>query len=238
VSRGVASRVTTDSADEENPVWSPDGRELAYMKPGVGGLDLFRRILDRGASAEPLLESPGDDYPEDWSRDGKNLLYITVTEEAAIWALPLGSGGPPGLVLKTGFQVAEPRLSPDGRWLAYISDESGRYEVYIEPFRRPGERVRVSVHGAGQPRWRPDGKELYYRAFGGTLTAVAVSEVDGRPAVGPPTELFDTGMSSAPTANEYAVNADGQRFLVKVPVEKDSGARIHIVTHWTSLLER
>jgi Tol biopolymer transport system component len=161
ISRGVASRVTTDPANEENPVWSPDGQELAFQKGATDGPDLFRKGLRTGASAAPLLESPGGDHPEDWSRDGETLLYIT--EENSLWALPLAGDGSPELVLKTGFRLAEPRLSPDGRWLAYISDESGRWEVYVEPFRRPGERVRVSVDGGGQPKWRGDGKELFYR---------------------------------------------------------------------------
>jgi Tol biopolymer transport system component len=237
VARGVTSRVTTDPADEGNPVWSPDGRELVYQKNASGGIDLFRKGLGRGASAEPLLESPGNDHPEDWSRDGRTLLYITVADEQAVWALPLEGDGPPELVLKTGFHVAEPRLSPDGRWLAYISDESGRYEVYVEPFRRPGERVRVSVDGGGQPKWRNDGKELFFRPLGGPLMAVEVKDEGERLEVDRPTELFDVGLTVTATGTDYAVSADGQRFLVKVPADEGSRARIHVVTNWTSLLE-
>jgi Tol biopolymer transport system component len=238
VARGVASRVTTDPADEGNPVWSPDGRELVYQKNATGGIDLFRKGLGRGASAEPLLESPGNDFPEDWSRDGRTLFYIIgAADGQAVWALPLADDGPPELVLKTGFRVAEPRLSPDGRWLAYISDESGRFEVYVEPFRRPGERVRVSVDGGGQPKWRNDGKELFFRPLGGPLMAVEVKDERERLEVGRPTELFDVGVTATATGTDYAVSSDGQRFLVKVPADEGSRTRIHVVTNWTSLLE-
>ena len=233
-SRGVASRVTIDPAEIMNAVWSPDGRELAFAREAADGLEIFRKGMHAGAAAVPLVESPGNDYPEDWSRDGTILLYVAGN---ALWAASPGSDEPPELVLDTPFALAEPRLSPDGRWLAYISNESGNWEVYVEPFRRPGERVRVSVEGGGQPKWRGDGKELFYRSLGGPLMAVAVREAAEGLEVGLPTELFEAGVALRPVSDTYAVSTDGQRFLVQVPVGEDVDKRVHVITNWTSLLE-
>jgi hypothetical protein len=131
----------------------------------------------------------------------------------------------------------EPQVSPDGRWLAYISDESGDWEVYVQPFRRPGERLRVSVDGGGQPKWRGDGKELFYRSAGGPLVAVEVREGADGLEVGLPTELFEVGVVRRPQVDDYAVADNGQRFLVKIAVGEEAGDRIHVVTDWPSLLE-
>jgi hypothetical protein len=140
-------------------------------------------------------------------------------------------------VLEAPAFLAEPRLSPDGRWLAYISNESGQFEVYVEPFRRPGERVRVSVDGGGQPKWRADGRELFYRSLRGPMMAVAVRESAEGLEVALPTELFEAGDPLAPVSDSYAVSADGQRFLVRMRVGDAADQRIHLVTNWTSMLE-
>jgi hypothetical protein len=129
-------------------------------------------------------------------------------------------------------------LSPDGRWLAYTSDRSGGWETYVEPFRRPGESVRVSLDGGGQPRWRADGRELFFVSRRNMLTAVEVQEGAGGLEVGLPSELFEVPIVTRPQLDDYAVSSDGQRFLVKVPAEGDPGERIHVVTNWPSLLER
>jgi Tol biopolymer transport system component len=234
VSRGVARRVTNDPRGESDAVWSPDSQELLYAMHSDGGPDLFRTSLGGGASATPVLETPGEKWPEDWSRHGNTVLYASG---GAFWALSLVDGGPPEVVLRTGARQDESHLSPDGRWLAYTSDLSGGWETYVEPFRRPGESVRVSVDGGGQPRWRADGKELFFVSRRNMLTAVEVQEGANGLEVGLPTELFEVPIVTRPQLDEYAVSADGQRFLVKAPIEGDPGERIHVVTNWTSLLE-
>jgi Tol biopolymer transport system component len=231
VSRGVTSRVTSAPGSETDPVWSPDGQELVYHAGG----NAFRQGLGSGALAVPLSDAGPAPWPESWSRDGETLLYVRSSN--SIWALPLGGGGPPELVLETGFQLDEPHLSPDERWLAYISDESGDWEVYIEPFGRPGERVRISTDGGGQPKWRQDGRELFYASSHNMLMAVAVREEAGHLEVGLPTELFEIPTVQRQQVDDYAVSADGQRFLVKTRVEATRDQRIHVVTNWPSLLE-
>ena len=237
VARGLASRVTTGPPQSMGPIWSPDGRELIF-RGGPDGGDLYRIQLRAGATASSLLGTAAREVPEDWSRDGKTLLYRTTGKGNAVWALPLDGDGSPELVLKTGSSLRAPQMSPDGRWLAYMSDESGRYEVYVEPFRQPGERMRVSHDGGLQPKWRGDGKELFYLSLDGQLMAVDVREGASGPDVGMPTVLVpaDKAMVEMWGRDDYAVTADGQRFLVKTRIEEED-RRIHVVLNWTSLLE-
>ena len=237
VARGLASRVTTGPPQSTDPVWSPDGRELIF-RGGPDRGDPYHIELRAGATPSLLLETAAREIPEDWSRDGKILLYRTTGEDNALWALPLDGDGSPELVLETGSSLRAPQMSPDGRWLAYMSNESGRYEVYVEPFRRPGERVRVSHDGGSQPKWRGDGKELFYLSPDGQLMAVDVREGALGPDAGMPTVLVpaDKAMAEMWGRDDYAVTADGQRFLVKTRIEEED-RRIHVLLNWTSLLE-
>jgi Tol biopolymer transport system component len=245
VARGVPSRLTTDPASERDPVWSPDSQELIFSSDASGDQNLLRKGLQ---GSEPAAALPGGigqtagerDIAKDWFREGNTLLYLTIGAERALWALSLDGGGPPESLVK-GFAIDKPHVSPDGRWLAYISTESGRYEVYVEPFRRRGERVRVSADGGAQPRWRGDGKELFYLSLDGALMAVDVRSGATGPEVGMPTTLVparDLGaLVEGPDYNDYGVSADGQRFLVKRPVDEGERQRIHVLLDWPSLLE-
>jgi Tol biopolymer transport system component len=238
VSRGVASRLTSDPAIERDPVWSPDGQEVVYRVSSGRDHSLFRKGL-RGEPASPVPGGSGAKgervTPESWSSDGKTLLYRRI-DGSTVWALPLEGGGEAEVILNLEFRLDEPQISPDGRWLAYTSEESGEWEVYVQPFRRSGERVRVSLEGGGQPKWRGDGKELFYAAPDGQLMALDVGEGTAGPEVSLPTALFEVGDFN-PGDDDYGVSADGQRFLVKVPVEEDVEARIHVVLNWPSLLK-
>ena len=184
VARNVASRVTTDPANDREPVWSPDGQELVFSSDAQGDENLLRKRVQGSEAAAPLPGGvgtmPGErDIPESWSRAGNTLLYMTLGKERTFWSLPMDGVGKPEPVLAGQFDLDEPHVSPDGRWLAYISTESGRFEVYVEPFRRRGEKLRVSDNGGGQPRWRGDGKELFYLSLDRSIVAVSVRDGAG-----------------------------------------------------------
>jgi Tol biopolymer transport system component len=239
VARGVTSRVTARAGNDRDPIWSPDGRTLAFAEMGAEKGVLRRKGLRASDPEVALTESPDEDHPEAWSRDGRTLLFVRRTPEDAqsVWALPLEGGGEIEPVLNAGFWVDEPQLSPDERWLTYVSRESGHDEVYVEPFRREGDRVRVSVDGGGQPKWRGDGKELFFTTPSSRLMAVEVHPAGERLDVSLPTELFEIHGLEGTGYDDYAVTADGKRFLVKLPVEEARKPQLQIVTNWTSLLE-
>ena len=236
VARGVASRVTAGPGDERNPVWAPDGRSLAFSALDDGGTnaDVRRKGLRAGDPETVLIDTEDQDYPESWSGDEDALLFVrrTATGEDAqqsLWTLSLGKGGEPEPLENSGFFVDEPQISPDGRWLAYNSMESGRSEVYVEPYLRDGERVRVSADGGGQPKWRGDGQEVFFTSLDGQLMAVAFRGRDDRPEVDLPTPLFEIGNLQGPDYDDYAPSADGQRFLVKVAVDQGERRQMHVV---------
>ena len=245
--RGVASRLTTDPADERDPVWSPDSQELLFSSDASGDQNLLLKGLQTSEPAAPppagIGQTPGQrDIAENWSREGNTLLYTTYgQQERSLWALSLDRKGPPELLMKNRFGLDEPQVSPDGRWLAYMSTESGRYEVYVEPFRRRGESVRVSTSGGGQPKWRGDGKELFYLSLDRAMMAVSVREGATGPQIGIPAVLVPAKDLSAvvegPDYDDYAVTSDGQRFLVKMSVGETNPQRIHLLLDWPSLLQ-
>ena len=241
LARGVPNRLTSEPGNERDPVWSPDSQEVTYgsYETGNRGLGLFRKGLS-GARAQPI--PIGDEanaefrpIPHSWSSDGKTLLYKRIGQNKG-WAFTLEEAEEPEVLLDLDVSLNKLRVSPDGRWLAFTSQESGGWDVYVQPFRRSGERVRVSRSGGGLPRWRSDAKELFYQTPEGTLMAVKVGEGAAGPEVSPPTALLDAG-SFRSGWDSYGVSADGQRFLVKKPVEGDRELQLHVIVNWESLLE-
>jgi len=224
------TRLTSDPADEKYPVWSPDGRLLVFRSDRRGPPDVYTMAAGGGAG-KPLLELPGVETPEDVSSDGASLLYTEADRTTGddIWILPLSGDRKPVPILRNRFEENEPRLSPDGRWIAYFSDESGSSEVYVAA-RDGSSKTRISRDGGVSPRWRRDGRELFFRAPGGRFLAAAVRE-GATPAIGPPAELFRRpgGVIS------YDVAPDGQRFLVSERVKPPSPP-ITVLVNWPALL--
>jgi eukaryotic-like serine/threonine-protein kinase len=237
VARGVASRVTSGPGNKRDPVWAPDGRSIAFIARTDKGAELRRKGL-RASDAETVVASSElEEVPEYWLPSGDALLTLRRDprrDEQSVWLLPLGGGDPEAVL--TGSRLDEPQLSPDGRWLAYVSSEAGTDDVYIEPFRREGDRVRVSVAGGGQPKWRHDGRELYFVSLANRLMAVDVRAAGERLDVSLPVELFELYGIQGTGLDDYAPSGDGQRFLVKVPVGEDRRPALHVLTNWTSLV--
>jgi Tol biopolymer transport system component len=252
LSRGSSARFTFDPGFELAPIWSPDGNKVAFST--LRGM--FQKSANGAGQSEALLEAPEPMITTDWSRDGRFLLYSkrTPKTKADLWALPVAGGTAGGdrktfLFLATEFNEYLARFSPDTRWIAYTSDESGRPEIYVRPFPTPsggGAQWLVSKGGGTQPRWRRDGKELFYVSPGNQMMAVnvTVSTSGGSRALQPgiPQPLFD--MPPAPPALAenglftWDVSADGQRFLVPTPTAGDAGSPITVVLNWSEELKQ
>lgn len=239
VARGVTSRVTATPSDERDPVWSPDSRSLAYIRRDGDGAALYQKSLRASDPETLLLDSADEDVPESWSSDGQTIMIVRRTAEDAqsIWAIALAGDGEAQRILDAEFRVDEPQLSPDGQWLAYVSPESDQDEVYLEPFQREGNRVRVSLDGGGQPTWRGDSQELFFTTLDGFLMAVDVRSEGDRLEVSLPKDLFSLGRIEGTGYDDYAVSADGSRFLVKTPIGTDIEPQLQIISNWPGLLD-
>jgi hypothetical protein len=181
---------------------------------------------------------PGEGFPQDATPDGRAVVCLLKNPpHHAIVALTTAGGGAPVVIREGTDPLDQPAVSPDGRWLAYVSGESGRMEVFVEPFGRPGRRVRVSASGGGQPRWRGDGGELFYVAADGWLMSAGAKPAADHLEVALPVGLF-RGLRPDATFDGYAVTRDGRAFLVILPVDGVWKRRLHVIVNWPSLLER
>jgi Tol biopolymer transport system component len=224
--RNVLSRFTSDPALDSEPVWSSNGRRIIFASNRKGTYDLYTKPASSPGSEELLLANEQSKRPLDWSPDDRFLLYINSDPKTGIdiWGLPLEGDRKPFPVVRTNFDEDLAQFSPDGKWIAYQSNESGRYEIYIQPFPGPGERTRVSTNGGAQVRWRRDGKELFYIALDGRLTAVPIQIAPNTQAIdaGAPVPLFSTRVGGPLPFNnnqQYDVSPDGQRFLMNTIIE-------------------
>jgi hypothetical protein len=165
--------------------------------------------------------------------------FLVFLSAGGIWAAPLsGDRKPFQVVAPTGNLVDEPQLSPDSHWLAFNSSESGRSEIYVQPFPERGERVRITTSGGAQPKWRADGKELFFLALDGTLMSAEMKVNDSAIAPTTPRPLFQTGLNVTVYADQYAVTGDGQRFILLKPVAPQAPPPITIVVNWPATLKQ
>jgi eukaryotic-like serine/threonine-protein kinase len=233
---GRPARLTTDKGDDSDALWSPDGRWVVFSSGrDGGGRELYRRLATGAGADEKLFQTPRTKYPGSWSRDGKFILFTSREEGTGwdIWLFPL-EGGKLVPIVSTAAVEIEPQLSPDGRWLAYTSDESGRLEVYVRPFRAPGAAWLISTGGGSDPRWRSDGAELYYLSPDRALMAVGIGAGAGFKAEGP-SPLFQARMSGPLGLGvrfNYAVGAAGRRFLITADAPDTVPSAIEIVMNW------
>jgi Tol biopolymer transport system component len=241
LARGVNSRITFDPEDELAPVWSPDGSRIAYAALRGGRLRCYARAAN-GVGAEDSLAhiEGGNDAPNDWSGAASTFVAVHVSPGGQwdIWALPVSTVEAPRPLVQSPFRESGGRLSPDGRWLAHHSNESGRDEVYVVPYAGPGGKWQVSTAGGGGAQWSADGKELFFQ---GPDQSVMVAEVRAGATfeVGVPRLLFRTLFTQGPYPGwRWAPSPDGQRFLVNMPVREPAGDRLVVVTGWTEELRK
>jgi len=236
------TRFTSDPATDRAPVWSPDGRTIAFESNRTGQFDIYRKPTDGSRNEELLYTDHLLKIPTSFSPDGKYLAYSTGGSPKTgsdIWILPDPLGTPlaakPYLFMQTQFNEMAPQFSPDGHWIAYLSDETGRPEVYVAPFPGPGGKRQVSTAGGTSARWRADGKELFYIAPDNRLMAVEVSAKDGDFEVSKVEPLFGPLKTGG---DSYDVSADGQRILAIVPPEGETAAPLTVVQNWTAGLQK
>ena len=240
---GAAQQFTDGPVHEGSPIWSPDGSRIAYFggKPGEP-YDIFVRAAQIGSKTELLLKSADEKFPSDWSPDGKYIVYSLKAEgtHLDLWGLSVGDRRSAPIldsVAAEGFAT----ISPNGKWLAYQSDQSGRNEVFVQAFEGLNNGTMrhwmVSPGGGGLPRWRSDSGELFYMTTDGRVMSVSIHlGADGGIEGGKPQMLFQT--RPVPNSwNLYDVTPDGQRFFVNIPLEWSSAAPITVVTNWTEKLK-
>ncbi|HKV99716.1 MAG TPA: protein kinase [Vicinamibacterales bacterium] len=232
VTRNTLTRTTFERQYVSTPVWSPDGGMLTYAASAEAPPNLFVKPLDRSKEPRRLFESTLQSFPQSWF--GDRIVYVTVDPKTGsdIWSVNASGTADPVALLATPYVESHPRVSPDGRWLAYESNDSGRQNIFVTSFSSPGARWPVSVDGGGFPVWRRDGRELYYRDWQGQLMAVSI-EPTATFKAGKPEPLFTPNAIAGGlgVGTFYDVASDG-RFLVNVHVEHRM-APATVITYWS-----
>jgi Tol biopolymer transport system component len=239
--RRVATRFTFEPAVNLFPVWSPDGSRIVFASNRNGVHNLYQKEAIGSGDDELLLPpiATGHRFPTDWSPDG-NLIAFQTNEVLGntgldLWLFAVADRkARPFLV--TRFQEWSPQFSPDGRFLAYTSDESGKPEVYLRPLQNSSGKWQISSGGGSYQRWRQDGREVFYIAPGKTLVAVEI-RTGSAFETGVPKSLFRTQIKAADVGYQYDVSADGQRFLINTIVPEE-GSAITVVQNWTAGLKK
>jgi eukaryotic-like serine/threonine-protein kinase len=230
LARGIPSRFTFDPASDVYPVWSPDGSRIVFGSGRDGAWNLYQKSSSGAGSEEAISKSSERTFPSDWSSDGRFILYTQLSPTTVwdLWVMPLFGDRQPISFLQTKFNETNGVFSPDGKWIAYESDDSGSSQVWVQSF-PAGSKWQVSSEGGSLPRFRRDGKELFYLAANGKLMAVEVKANTSGLEFSAPKPLFDTH-----STDRYAVTADGQRFLISTPIQETASAPITVILNWTA----
>ena len=231
-----AKRLTFDPSYDSVPIWSPDGTRLAFYSNRQGGSDVYVKNSDGAQEEKNIAHDNFDKVPNDWSRDGKYILYARGSD---LWFMNV-----PELkgreFLKAASVLTNGQFSPGGKWVAYASNETGKWEIYVTSFPEPRGRWQVSTGGGGQPRWRSDGKELFYLSSDGKIMAVPVTAGANFDS-GTPVALFQVTAWQPFSSRDlfvYDVSRDGQRFLINTQVKQAETAPMSVVLNWTATLNR
>jgi Tol biopolymer transport system component len=235
---GISSRFTFDQQNNRTPVWSPDGARILFTSNREGAYNLYTKLSSGAGKEELLLKSDLTKFPTDWSSDGRFLLYNQTDPKTNydIWVLPLFGNKQPIPLLRTEFNELDGAFSPDGKWIAYNSDASGQQEVYVQTFPASEGKWQISSGGGSRPKWRHDGKELFYLAADRRIMAVDV--IPGATfRKGAPRPLVETRISD-PYLTHFAVTRDGQRFLIPTPLSDANAPPATVVINWTAGIKR
>ena len=237
LARGAPNRLVPDGT---LPMPSPTGDTIAFASArNAGVFDMYLRRLDGPAGDEPLLQTNESKFVNDWSRDGRFIIFDSSNAKTGedIWILPTFGDRRPVPYLRTEYNEVQSRISPNGRWVAYSSDESGIFDVYLQSFPTPGAKQIVSIRGGAEPVWRRDGRELYYLAVDRTLMAVDIEDNGSTLRVGRPRALFRAPVSGPLNVyrSHYAATADGQRFVIDAVDAPGARESISVLANWPAL---
>jgi len=246
--REVSTRLTFDEGSDTEQIWSPDGRELIFSSTRDGADSLYRKPADGSGEEVQIGKIATPMWASSWSPDGRQVLYTTTSPNFDVGVLTLGDDPSPAMVVNSSFGETDAVLSPDGRWVAYTSNESGRGEIYVRPFPSGGGRWQISDAGGGYPRWSGDGRELYYRSDDG-LMAASIEAVGDSLRTGRPRPLF-TGSFRGGTGGiaiagstfaDYDVTRDGKRFVMfpqGVATGEERAGLVTLIAPWFDELKR
>jgi Tol biopolymer transport system component len=246
--RNSMTRFTSGWEIAATPAWSSDGARLVYRAAHFGGIQFFQRSAGGGGNEEPLLTlemvraaqiRSANLVPTDLSPDGGHIIFSVPAPASGndLWMVPLAGDRKPFKFLATPAEEMHGNFSPDGRYIAYTSNESGRFEVYVQTLPLSDRKWQVSTNGGYEPRWRADGREIYYISEDRKLMAVPVS---AGPSFGVPQPLFQTGVPTGVNANRthYVPSRDGKRFVVNTESRDPSPTTIKVVLNWTAGLKK
>jgi serine/threonine-protein kinase len=240
LARGALTRLT-ESTLSPHPIWTPDGERVTFASLESGVINLYRMPVDGSSGAERLTTSENGQWPGSWSPDGRMLAFTEAdpTTGYDLWVLKLEGDRKPRPFLQTPSNESGPIFSPDGRWLAYVSDESGRQEIYVRPFPGPGGKMQISTEGGNEPMWARNGRELFYR--NGDKMMVTAVETQGVFAASQPKQLFEGHYETSYNAFErdYDISPDRQEFLMVKAAEQESPpTQLNVVLNWSDELRR
>ena len=239
LARSVPTRLTFSSSLDGHPAWSPDGKTIAFMSNRSGQFHIYQTAADGTRTTSSVIVDDAAEYNPSFSPDGRYLIFRRLSAQSGahteIWAKPL-YGNPEAFPVVQS-EAAHPALSPDGKWLAYSCQESGRPEIYVVPFRQGSGKWQVSTGGGTWPRWRGDGKELFYLSLDKKITSAEISAVGSSLVVGKVAPLFQVNVATS-LGWFYDVSADGKRFVALNQDPRQATEPLTLVFNWRALLKK